>query len=293
VVHGITFDWKELQTLIAEDQEIVHPPTIVEDRGRGTLIRNIVSQGKLLQYWARTGENIEVGIFFPEETHNIEYWMNLSLQLVPDAQPKDYAVILKNRCLQRLGEISNGVAQILGTFGDDFRIETRYLFNTVRVWSCPLGVFGNRVKRPLAEDPIPKDKWYSPLGLMAYTYPPIDEVHDEPTILFGPDSSLQERHDDEEVQGGKIALIAVKHIRAEKPTNGLDRMQSTFVKQVAYNQRILDAESEIAGINCDIPHFLDDMSIDEPVFVCINSSEEMKREEDAITGQLWVQETGR
>jgi hypothetical protein len=31
------------------------------------------------------------------------------------------------------------------------------------------------------------------------------------------------------------------------------------------------------------------MSTDEPVFVCINSSEEMKREEQAIAGQLWVQ----
>jgi hypothetical protein len=31
------------------------------------------------------------------------------------------------------------------------------------------------------------------------------------------------------------------------------------------------------------------MSIDEPVFVCINSSEEMKSEEQAIAGQLWVQ----
>jgi hypothetical protein len=31
------------------------------------------------------------------------------------------------------------------------------------------------------------------------------------------------------------------------------------------------------------------MSVDEPVFVCINSSEEMKRDEQAIAGQLWVQ----
>jgi hypothetical protein len=31
------------------------------------------------------------------------------------------------------------------------------------------------------------------------------------------------------------------------------------------------------------------MPVDEPVFVCINSSEEMKREEQAIAGQLWVQ----
>jgi hypothetical protein len=54
-------------------------------------------------------------------------------------------------------------------------------------------------------------------------------------------------------------------------------------------QRVLEAESEIAGINCDLPHFLEDMSTDEPVFVCINSSEEMKREEEAISGQLWIQ----
>jgi hypothetical protein len=66
-------------------------------------------------------------------------------------------------------------------------------------------------------------------------------------------------------------------------------MQSTFSKQVAYNQRVLEAESEIAGINCDIPHFLEDMTIDEPVYVCINSSEEMQRDEQAIAGQLWVQ----
>jgi hypothetical protein len=31
------------------------------------------------------------------------------------------------------------------------------------------------------------------------------------------------------------------------------------------------------------------MSVDEPVYVCINSSEEMKRDEQAIAGQLWVQ----
>jgi hypothetical protein len=124
---------------------------------------------------------------------------------------------------------------------------------------------------------------------MAFTFPLLEEVQDEPRILFGPEAQLQEWYVDEEVQGGKIALIAVKQLRAQKPPNYLDRMQSTFSKQVAYNHRVLEAESQIAGINCDVPHFLEDMSIDEPVFVCINSSEEMKREEQAIAGQLWVQ----
>jgi hypothetical protein len=117
----------------------------------------------------------------------------------------------------------------------------------------------------------------------------MEEVHEEPSILFGPGSYLQERYADEEVQGGKIALIAFRQMRAQKPSNGLDRMQSTFSKQVAYDERVLEAESEIAGINYDVPHFLEDMSIDEPVLVCINSSEEMKRDEEAIAGQLWVQ----
>jgi hypothetical protein len=31
------------------------------------------------------------------------------------------------------------------------------------------------------------------------------------------------------------------------------------------------------------------MTIEEPVFVCINSCEEMKRNEEAIAGQLWIQ----
>jgi hypothetical protein len=66
-------------------------------------------------------------------------------------------------------------------------------------------------------------------------------------------------------------------------------MQSTFSKQVAYNQRVLEAEHQVAGINCGVSHFLEDMAVDEPVFMCINSSEEMKREEQAIAGQLWVQ----
>jgi hypothetical protein len=66
-------------------------------------------------------------------------------------------------------------------------------------------------------------------------------------------------------------------------------MQSTFSKQVAYNQRILEAERDIAGFNCDVPHFLEDMTLEEPGYVCINSSEEMDRDEQATAGQLWIQ----
>jgi hypothetical protein len=68
-------------------------------------------------------------------------------------------------------------------------------------------------------------------------------------------------------------------------------MRSTFLKQVAYNQRVIEAEDEVAGINCDIADFLSGMTLDpeEQVVICVNGSEEMKRDEEAIGGQLWMQ----
>jgi hypothetical protein len=82
---------------------------------------------------------------------------------------------------------------------------------------------------------------------MAYTFPPIEDVAAEPLslTLFGPTAKIQERYDDEEVQGGKIALIEVNKLPAQKPPNSLDRVDSTYSKQVAYNKRILEAEKEI------------------------------------------------
>jgi hypothetical protein len=84
------------------------PPKILEERGRRTLIPNIKSQGKLLQYWAWAQTSIEVGVYFPEERRNIEYWMTLTLQPVPDDDdPSIYLRVLKEMWMQRLREISN------------------------------------------------------------------------------------------------------------------------------------------------------------------------------------------
>jgi hypothetical protein len=80
-------------------------------------------------------------------------------------------------------------------------------------------------------------------------------------------------------------------MRAQKPPNLLDRMQSTHMKQVAFNQRIIAAEEEISGINCDIADFVSGMTLDPAaeVIICVNGSQEMKRGETAMAGQLWVQ----
>jgi hypothetical protein len=71
----------------------------------------------------------------------------------------------------------------------------------------------------------------------------------------------------------------------------LDRLQSTFLKQVAFNQRIIAAEEEISGINCNIADVVSEISLDpaEEMIICVNGSEEMKRNETAMAGQLWIQ----
>jgi hypothetical protein len=101
---------------------------------------------------------------------------------------------------------------------------------------------------------------------------------------------LQERYDDPEVQGGKIALIAFKQLRVQKPPNCLDHMQSRFFKQVAYNDRVIEAEKEVASINTDVPDFLSGMTLDpnDQVVICVNGSEEMTGDEEAVAGQLWM-----
>jgi hypothetical protein len=61
-------------------------------------------------------------------------------------------------------------------------------------------------------------------------------------------------------------------------------MNSRYIKQVAYNDRIIEAEKEVAAINCEAAEFLAGMTLDpeEQVIICINCSEEMKRGEAAV-----------
>jgi hypothetical protein len=167
------------------------------------------------------------------------------------------------------------------------------VFNSIRIWFAPNASIQAGQSRSLAEDPCPKDKWYSTSDIMAFAYPPLpdDQIREEPTILFGQGSRIQERYDDPEVQGGKIALIAFKQNKVQKPPNGLDRMHATFLKQVAYNDRVIEAEKEVSSVNCDIADFLSGMTFDpdDQVVICVNGSEEMKRDEEAVGGQLWMQ----
>jgi hypothetical protein len=83
---------------------------------------------------------------------------------------------------------------------------------------------------------------------------PDEYVQSSTALLFG--GSVQERHDDPEVQVRKIALIAKTNNKVQKPPNSLNRMHATRGKHAAYNQSLLKAEEEVAGINCDVAGFI-------------------------------------
>jgi hypothetical protein len=206
-----------------------------------------------------------------------------------------YFRVIKELLMERLRKESPYVANAFDRdhLADDFSFRMRYVFNKIRIWYVPNRSLEGGFTRSLGEEPCPKDKWFSPTDLMAVSTPPIEdsEIGNLPTLLFGPGALSQDRYVDPEVQGGKIALIAFKQMRVQKPPNFLDRMQSTFLKQVAYNQRIMKAEEEISGINCDVADFVSKMSLDsaEEVAICVNGSQEMKKGETAMAGQLWIQ----
>jgi hypothetical protein len=127
-----------------------------------------------------------------------------------------------------------------------------YVGNRLRIWFVPAHPSFNDWK-PLIESPIPRDKWVTNEAF-ALSHPLDDGSNLDATAIF--EGDLQERYDDPEVQGGKIALIAANSKTVQKPPNCLDRMTTRKQKQVAYNARVSQAEDEVSGINCDIADFL-------------------------------------
>jgi hypothetical protein len=204
VVHNVTENFKEFQTILAHESMVVPPVKVLEERWRGTEIHSSADQAKPLKYWAWSQQPIEVGVLVPETNHSIEYWMDLTLQPLPDDEEgTTYPLALKEPWLEKLRDISPTVAQNLETLGNDFGMRVRYLYNNLRVWFAPNSSIQAGINRSLAEDPVPKDKWVSH-DMIVFSYPPMSdgEVKGSPIALFGPGSILQERYDDPEVQGG-------------------------------------------------------------------------------------------
>jgi hypothetical protein len=187
-------------------------------------------------------------------------------------------------------QFSPQVAAACDTLGTDFSYKMRYQGNALKVRFTPTANTGAGLEKPLADLPIPKGKWVSK-DVVVLTYPPMPDRHaiQSAQILLG--GRQQERYDDPEVQGGRIALVASNNNKVQKPPNSLDRMHASLPKQVAYSQRVLSAENKIAGINCDIGEFLSQMSPNpaEPVIICVNAGESLKGHKQHFGGRLWLQ----
>jgi hypothetical protein len=115
----------------------------------------------------------------------------------------------------------------------NYSFRMRYRNNQLRVWFTPEDLKRSKVY-PLAEAPMPKDKWIAPEAeaLMAPPLPfPIEEMA---AALFS--GVVQEPPiPNPEMGGGQIVLIAENNNKVQRPPQSLDRMHACLQKQVAFN----------------------------------------------------------
>jgi hypothetical protein len=229
------------------------PPKVLVGAARGSSIRNQLDQGLPLQYIACANQAIDVGVAFNVNDFQVESWFNLTLQPQPDDDNLDvYVMALEEMWFERIPTLAPLVAeQIIAANVTNYRFETRYVGNGLKVWFTPADY---KDWKPLLESPLVRDKWVTNEAF-ALSYPNVADEHARKSAELLFNGRFQERCDDPEVQGGKIALIAANGKTVQKPPNCLDRMTSRFLKQVAYNERVLRAEDEIATTNCDIADF--------------------------------------
>jgi hypothetical protein len=212
----------------------------------------------------------------------VEYWFRMTLQPEPDdADGQVYVGILQRMWLAKLGELCPELAyKCLGYSQCGYKM--KYFQNDLRMWFIPAGLREERSDRVLREAPTQKDKWYSE-DTLVLTYPPLPDEKFVPDLaqFFFRETLQEPRYNDPEVQGGKIALVEVQQQSVQKPPISLDHKHSSFLKQVAYNQRVFKAEDAIASINTEIADFLLNFSTDpaDQVVICVSAGEQMKRHE--------------
>jgi hypothetical protein len=136
------------------------------------------------------------------------------------------------------------------------------------------------------KSPIPKDKLVTN-GAFALSYTPISDELGRTTSPISFSGTSQERYDDPEVQGGKIALIATEQHLVQNPPNCLDRMTARRQKQMADDQRILKAEKRIAGTNSDVADFLFEFHPVELITISAHSGQSKKKSEPILGDQFW------
>jgi hypothetical protein len=84
VVPRVTNDFDLFQAARMDEKLAVLSVRILEERGRGTLIKKMADQGRHLSFLAWLKQPVEVEVLVPTERLKIEYWMFITLQPVPD-----------------------------------------------------------------------------------------------------------------------------------------------------------------------------------------------------------------
>jgi hypothetical protein len=200
------------------------PPKVLVGIPRGSSIKNELDQGLLLQYVAWVNQAIDVGVAFSVNNFQVEYWFNMVLQPQPDDDNLNvYIMVLQEMWFERLQILAPQVAdQVVAANVTNYRFETRYVGNGLKIWCTPADL---KDRKPLLESPLVPDKWVTD-EVFALSYPTVADDHARKTAELLFEGRFQERYDDPEVQGGKIALIAVNSKTVQKPPNYLDRMTS-------------------------------------------------------------------
>jgi hypothetical protein len=98
------------QTFIDSFADI--PEKVLVGTPRGASLKFQLDQGRLLQYFARAGQAIDVGVAFSVDNFQVEYWFNLALQPQPDGEDLSVCVsALQALWFERLQELAPQIAQ--------------------------------------------------------------------------------------------------------------------------------------------------------------------------------------
>jgi hypothetical protein len=197
--HSVFMDPASFMEALRIDQFDEPPVKIQEDAGRGTVINHQPDQQQLLlQYWAHANQPIAVGISTAIENHTVEYWTNLTLDSIPEEVPEVYPLAIQALWLERLHDLSPKIAAECERLGTDYVFKMRCQANALRAWFTPPALAQACLTQPLAEAPIPKDKWFSNEAMVA-SYSPMPDLHAAKSAQISFEGRTQQRYDDPEI----------------------------------------------------------------------------------------------
>jgi hypothetical protein len=185
------------------DDNLVLPPRIQEEMARGTKINPAEDQKFFNRYWAHGNQTAKVGVSIPAGSLTIEYWLPVQLKETPE----EYVVQLKEKCYQALARLSQFTQLHLADVMNRYAFRMRYQGNELRIWFAREDY--RKSVKSLAEQTLPKDRWFGPDEIEVVTFPPIEKDAAPPIAkaLFGPNITGGDSVPNPETPGGNIALV--------------------------------------------------------------------------------------